>query len=214
MDRFRQYLPAFAHGFVLISAAAVVVIRRYRLRLLELRSPPGCQHIDDPLPLWHAEPTVCKRNFPGPPPSSPELLSAAHDDYHLFCVSKFVSCLQDEDSLKLFYLTTITTFTPGTCIFQRGEASSPGLVLVLSGSVQLFITNPSGEMEACGGMRAGHSLGAFDVIDSGDRCITALVSADCEARLAFISHEAFWSFFQMRPQSMLQYVVPFPLCVL
>lgn len=199
MDRIRRYLPAIAHGVVLVSAAAIIVIRKYRLRLLELKSPPGCVHIEDPLPLWHAEPTVRNRTFPGPLPSYPELHSSSHDDYQLFCLSKFVTCLHDEESKSLFQLTSITTLSPGTCIFRKGESSIPGLVLILSGNVQLFITGPTGELEACGSMRAGHSLGAFDVIDSGNRCVTALVSAGSEARLAFLSQDAFWSFFWQPP---------------
>jgi CRP-like cAMP-binding protein len=206
MDRFRHYLPVVAHGFVIVSAAAILAIRRYRQHLLQLRSPPGCQHIDEPLPLWHMEPTVRKLNFPMPLQSHHDLHSAPADDYSLFCLSKFVACLHADDSMKLFQLTTVHTFSPGTDIFNKGDPSGSGLVLILSGSVQLFITNASGHVDACGSMQAGHSLGAFDVIDSGPRCITARVSADSHARLAFISHDAFWRFFNPRPGSILQYI--------
>ena len=206
MDHIRRYLPAVAHGFVFLSTATILLLRRYRTRLLELRSPPGCQHITDPLPLWHMEPTVRKRNFPALPPSSPDLQHGVDDDYARFCLSKFVACLHEDDSKRLFKHTTIQTLTPGTCIFQKGDSSLPGLVLVLSGSVQLFITSPSGELEACGSMRAGHSLGAFDVIDSGKRCVSARVSDNSEARLAFLSQEVFWNFFNTRPVSILQYI--------
>ena len=205
MERFRQWLPGAAHGFVLVSAAAILVMRRYRLHLLQLKSPLGCQHIDEPLPLWHKEPTVRKLNLPAPAPSSPDV-QFANDDYSLFCLSKFVACLNPEDSMKLFELTRIEAFVPGTSVFQKGDCSLSGLVLILSGSVQLFITSPSGNLEACGSMRAGHSLGAFDVIDSGHRCITARASADSGARIAFISQDAFWEFFASRPDSILQYV--------
>jgi len=206
MEQIRRCLPAVAHGFVLVSAAAVLIIRRYRLHLLELRSPPGCNHIDEPLPLWHKEPTVRKLNFPGTAPPSPDFQNAADDDYSLFCLSKFVACLNPEDSVKLFDLTRIETFAPGTSVFQKGDSSLSGLVLILSGSVQLFITSPSGNSEACGSMRAGHSLGAFDVVDSGHRCITARASAVSGARLAFLSQEAFWGFFASRPESFFLYV--------
>jgi CRP-like cAMP-binding protein len=207
MDRVRHYIPAIAHGFVLVSAAAILVIRRYRQRLLELRSPPGCPHIEEPLPLWHMEPTARRLNFPAAmAPSSPDVLDAANDDYSLFCLSKFVTCLPVEDSIKLFQLTTIETLAPGTSIYQIGDHSHSGLVLILAGSVQLFISSPCGELEACGTIRAGHSLGAFDVIDSGQRCVTARVAATSGARIAFLSQEAFWSFFSPRPESFLQYI--------
>lgn len=206
MDHIRRYFPAVAHGFVFLSTATILLLRRYRARLLELRSPPGCQHITDPLPLWHMEPTVRKRNLPGLPPTSPDLQHCVDDDYARFCLSKFVACLHEDDSKRLFKHTTIQTLSPGSRIFQKGDCSLPGLVLVLTGSVQLFITGPSGELEACGSMRAGHSLGAFDVIDSGKRCVTARVSDDSEARLAFLSQEVFWNFFDTRPVSILQYI--------
>lgn len=142
--------------------------------------------------------------------------------------TQFVSCLSSEqvsllfdrikDSLKDHY----KTFDAGEHLFRENDDSGAGLFLIKEGEVQVgsflqdqrypaahysfqvYSSAPDGTQPISTIYRATESLGAFDIIDRSNRCVSAL--ALTKTRVTVLSHHMFSQFCAEHPVVLSHYI--------
>ncbi len=92
----------------------------------------------------------------------------------------FFSLLDEQERTVLAERVDVVTFATGATIFNYGDPGD-ALYVVVSGEVEVFFKNDTGERIVLETARTGDFFGEISLLDSGPRTASAVATSDVEA---------------------------------
>ncbi len=124
-------------------------------------------------------------------------------DHELLTNLKFFCLYDEEDRLAFAKVVDHLALPEGRILFERGDTGD-ALFIVVSGRIELFIRNVTGEKLVLTVAERGDFFGELSISDMGPRTATAIALEDSE--VIVLSRDNLRFFFQKRPEAALDLI--------